>query len=169
MIVHFSAHISKWDWYVSLEWYFIYLSFIASVHGVMHETSDFFYSMITFSYTKHFVQSYPVDLVFTLSSWKFQCRKLIWNPLWDQIFYRKTLQEVISCNCYCKAKTTWSPFCRPSSPMHVCDTDSMNIIFIISRSMLWLKAVTDNDKKYFDMYIMMPQKCHKRCIWFHRT
>ena len=29
------------SWYVSLEWYFIYLLFIASVHGFMHETSDF--------------------------------------------------------------------------------------------------------------------------------
>ena len=43
------------SWYVSLEWYFIYLLFLASVHGFMHETSDFFYSTITFSYTKYFV------------------------------------------------------------------------------------------------------------------
>ena len=33
----------------------------------MHETSDFFYSMITFSYTKYFVHSYTVEVVFTLS------------------------------------------------------------------------------------------------------
>ena len=33
----------------------------------MHETSDFFYSIITFSYTKYFVHSYTVDVVFTLS------------------------------------------------------------------------------------------------------
>ena len=34
----------------------------------MHETSgDFFYSMITFSYTKYFVQSYTVYVVFTLT------------------------------------------------------------------------------------------------------
>ena len=32
----------------------------------MHETSDFFY-LITFSYTKYFVHSYTVDVVFTLS------------------------------------------------------------------------------------------------------
>ena len=56
------------SWYVSLEWYFIYLLFIASVHGFMHETSDFFYSIITFSYTKYFVHSYTVDVVFTLAS-----------------------------------------------------------------------------------------------------
>ena len=33
----------------------------------MHETSDFFYSMLTFSYTKYFVHSYTTDVVFTLS------------------------------------------------------------------------------------------------------
>ena len=33
----------------------------------MHETSDFFYSIITFSYTKCFVQLYTLDEVFTLS------------------------------------------------------------------------------------------------------
>ena len=32
----------------------------------MHETSDFFYFIITFSYTKYFVHSYTVDVVFTL-------------------------------------------------------------------------------------------------------
>ena len=29
------------SWYVSLDWYFTYLLFLASVHGFMHETSDF--------------------------------------------------------------------------------------------------------------------------------
>ena len=33
----------------------------------MYETSGFFYSVITFSYTKCFVHSYTVDVVFTLS------------------------------------------------------------------------------------------------------
>ena len=55
------------SWYVSLEWYFIYLLFLASVHGFTYETSDFFYSVITFSYIKCFVHSYTVDVVFTLS------------------------------------------------------------------------------------------------------
>ena len=32
----------------------------------MHETSDFFYFTITFSYTKYFVHSYTADVVFTL-------------------------------------------------------------------------------------------------------
>ena len=40
--------------------------FLASVDGFMHETSGFFYSLITFSYTKYFVHSYTVDVVFTL-------------------------------------------------------------------------------------------------------
>ena len=35
----------------------------------MHETSDFIYSIITFSYTKYFVHSYTEDLVCTLSYW----------------------------------------------------------------------------------------------------
>ena len=33
----------------------------------MHEIGDFFYFIITFSYTKYFVQSNTVDEVFTLS------------------------------------------------------------------------------------------------------
>ena len=38
-----STHISIYVWYVSLEWNFIYLLlFLASVHGFMYETSDFF-------------------------------------------------------------------------------------------------------------------------------
>ena len=32
----------------------------------MHETSDLFYFIITFSCTKYFVHSYSVDVVFTL-------------------------------------------------------------------------------------------------------
>ena len=34
----------------------------------MHETSDFFYPVMTFSYTKYFVHSYTADVVFTLSN-----------------------------------------------------------------------------------------------------
>ena len=33
----------------------------------MHETGDYFHSIITVSYTKYFVHSYTVDVVFTLS------------------------------------------------------------------------------------------------------
>ena len=34
------------SWYVSLEWYFIYLLlFHASAHGFMHETSDIFFTL----------------------------------------------------------------------------------------------------------------------------
>ena len=44
------------------------LLFLASVYSFLHETSDVsFYSIITFSYTKYFVHSYTVDVVFTLS------------------------------------------------------------------------------------------------------
>ena len=37
----FGSHF-KMSWYVSLEWYFMHLLFLASVHGFMHETSEFF-------------------------------------------------------------------------------------------------------------------------------
>ena len=37
----------------------------------MYENSDSFYSVITFLYTKCFVHSYTVDVVFTLSYWSF--------------------------------------------------------------------------------------------------
>ena len=33
----------------------------------MHETSVFFHSIITFSYTKYYVHSYTVDVIFALS------------------------------------------------------------------------------------------------------
>ena len=39
----------------------------------MHETSDCFYSIITFSYTKYFVQSYTVDVFLTLSNYAYLC------------------------------------------------------------------------------------------------
>ena len=38
------------SWYVSLEWYFIYLLFLSSVHGFMHETSDFLLYINIFIY-----------------------------------------------------------------------------------------------------------------------
>ena len=65
--LHFTAGNTPWYVHVSLEWYFIYLLFLASVHGFTYETNDFFYSVITFSYIKCFVHSYTVDVVFTLS------------------------------------------------------------------------------------------------------
>ena len=45
----------------------------------MHETSDFVYSIIMFSFTKYFEHSYTVDVVFTLSymywflKWMYDC------------------------------------------------------------------------------------------------
>ena len=71
--MHFSAHILKYELvckFGMMEWDFIYLLlFLALVHGFMHEIKDFFNSIITFSYTKCFVQSYTIDVVFTLSYW----------------------------------------------------------------------------------------------------
>ena len=37
----------------------------------MHETSDFFYSIITFSYTEYFVHSYTVDVVLIFSNMQY--------------------------------------------------------------------------------------------------
>ena len=48
-------------------WFYCYKFLCVSVHGFTYETSDFFYSVITFSYIKCFVHSYTVDVVFTLS------------------------------------------------------------------------------------------------------
>ena len=77
------------SWYVSLEWYFICLLFLASVHGFMHDTSDFFYSIITFSYIKYFVHSYTVDVVFARSYWTYSfihCAVMLANLYYIYIF-----------------------------------------------------------------------------------
>ena len=48
--IELKAHIYE-SWYVSLEWDFIYLLlFLASVHGFMHETSDFLLYNNLFAY-----------------------------------------------------------------------------------------------------------------------
>ena len=51
----------------------------------MYETNDFFYSVITFLYTKCFVHSYTVDVVFTLSYWNDTRRTFTWNKHIDDI------------------------------------------------------------------------------------
>ena len=62
----------------------------------MHETSDFFYSILTFSYTKYFVHSYTVGVVFTVSYLQFKNISILlcpgtwvtsvggWNMRWVQ-------------------------------------------------------------------------------------
>ena len=59
----------------------------------MYETSDFFYSVITFSYIKCFVHSYTVDVVFTLSyligknlQFDFNTQTFAANPMYWQMF-----------------------------------------------------------------------------------
>ena len=67
MIVHFSAHISKWDLVCKFGVIF-HISIISCLCSRFHVRNQwFFYSVITFSYTKCFVHSYTVDVVFTLS------------------------------------------------------------------------------------------------------
>ena len=67
MIVHFSAHISKWELVCKFGVIF-HTSIISCLCSRFHVWNKwFFYSLITFSYTKCFVHSYTVDVVFTLS------------------------------------------------------------------------------------------------------
>ena len=67
MIVHFSAHISKWE--LVCKFGVIFHIFIISLprFTVSCMKLVIFYSIITFSYYKYFVHSYPIDVVFTLS------------------------------------------------------------------------------------------------------
>ena len=67
MIVHFSAHISKWELVCKFGviFHIFIISWLCSRFHVRNQW--FFYSVITFSYIKCFVHSYTVDVVFTLS------------------------------------------------------------------------------------------------------
>ena len=67
MIVHFSAHISKWELVCKFGVIF-HIFIISCLCSRFHIRNQwFFYSVITFSYIKCFVHSYTVDVVFTLS------------------------------------------------------------------------------------------------------
>ena len=67
MIVHFSAHISKWELVCKFGVIF-HIFIISCLCSQFHAWNQWFcYSIITFSYTKYFVHSYTVDVVFTLS------------------------------------------------------------------------------------------------------
>ena len=69
MIVHFSAHISKWELVCKFGVIF-HIFIISCLCSRFHVRNQwFFYSVITFSYTKCFVHTYTVDVVFTLSYW----------------------------------------------------------------------------------------------------
>ena len=77
MIVHFSAHISKWELVCKFGVIF-HIFIISCLCSRFHVWNLwFFYSVITFSYTKCFVHSYTVDVVFTLSYCDMNCTKLI--------------------------------------------------------------------------------------------
>ena len=74
MIVHFSAHISKWE--LVCKFGVIFHIFIFCLCSRFHVRNQwFFYSVITFSYIKCFVHSYTVDVVFTLS-YEWACASL---------------------------------------------------------------------------------------------
>ena len=67
MIVHFSAHISKWELVCKFGVIF-HIFIISCLCSRFHVRNQWFlYSVITFSYTKCFVHSYTLDVVFTLS------------------------------------------------------------------------------------------------------
>ena len=65
----------------------------------MHETSDFFNSIITFSYAKYFVHSYTVDVVFTFSYWAYGIRnppkRSRCNDKFDKCFSSYTLSVIL--------------------------------------------------------------------------
>ena len=70
MLVHFLAHISKWELVCKFGVIF-HIFIISCLCSRFHVWNQwFFYSVITFSYTKCFVHSYTVDVIFTLSYWK---------------------------------------------------------------------------------------------------
>ena len=62
-----SSHISKWELVCKFGVIF-HIFIISCLCSRFHVWNQwFFYSVITFSYTKYFVHSYTVDVVFTLS------------------------------------------------------------------------------------------------------
>ena len=78
MIVHFSAHISKWELVCKFGVIF-HIFIISCLCSRFHVRNQwFFYSVITFSYIKCFVHSYTVDVVFTLSYLSIQWLRLIY-------------------------------------------------------------------------------------------
>ena len=70
MIVHFSAHILKWELVCKFGVRFHISIIISCLGSRFHASSVFFYSMIAFTYTEYFVHSYTVDVAFTLSYWE---------------------------------------------------------------------------------------------------
>ena len=78
MIVHFSAHISKWELVCKFGviFHIFIISCLCSRFHVWNQ-GFFFYSVITFSYTKCFVHSYTVDVIFTLSYTA--CCEAVWH------------------------------------------------------------------------------------------
>ena len=81
MIVHFSAHISKWELVCKFGviFHIFIISCLCSRFNAWNQW--FFYSIITFSYTKYFVHSYTVDVVFTLSYLTTVCSRG-WSKEW---------------------------------------------------------------------------------------
>ena len=77
----FSAHISKWELVCKFGVIF-HIFIISCLCSRFHVRNQwFFYSVITFSYTKCFVHSYTVDVVFTLSYWSHRVRWTIFAPV----------------------------------------------------------------------------------------
>ena len=70
MIVHFSAHVLKWKFVCKFRVRFHIFIVISSPGSRFHAWNSWFcYSITTFTYTKYFVDSYIVDVVFTRSYW----------------------------------------------------------------------------------------------------
>ena len=91
MIVHFSAHISKWELVCKFGVIF-HIFIISCLCSRFHVRNQwFFYSVITFSYIKCFVHSYTVDVVFTLSYMNMKFHS--WNVFLRCLRHNSTLSK----------------------------------------------------------------------------
>ena len=99
----FGAHISKWEFVCKFGviFHIFIISCLCSWFQVRNQW--FFYSVITFSYTKCFVHSYTVDVVFTLSYWLTQLTTVIFI---GRNTILKGMQPRDSCDPMCAKRLT---------------------------------------------------------------
>ena len=113
MIVHFSAHISKWELVCKFGVIF-HIFIISCLCSRFHVRNQwFFYSVITFSYIKCFVHSYTVDVVFTLSYYMKLQTHLLHRY---SIFYNSMINK----NAPANRNNIQKPLCiqSPKTPPH---------------------------------------------------
>ena len=126
MIVHFSAHISKWELVCKFGVIF-HIFIISCLCSRFHVWNQwFFYSVITFSYTKCFVHSYTVDVVFTLSY------RILFNRI------RLNSQHYMLAILYCQYHACWcsGDFRSQCISRHGIDPQSQNILSPASEELI---------------------------------